>query len=438
MNVQPLRFATGAGAGDRPLRILMPSYRSDPRTGGQGVYMRYMTRELADMGHAVDVISGPPYPDLDPRVRLIELPSLDLYTKPKNWLGIPDFPWSEIRDSIDVQEWLLHVSGFFGEPWSFGERLAKWIRGRAAEYDVVHDNQTLARGLLAVMKEGLPVVGTIHHPISMDRRIAVAHAETLKLKLLVMRWYGFIAMQKKVARRINPFVCSSEASKRDSARDFGLDPRTLNVCYLGIDTRRFHPLPGVSRNPDRLMTVASADVPLKGLVYLVRALALLAPSRPDLELLVIGKLREGPTAKLIAELGVGNRIRFVSGVSDEELNRLYNEAGIAVCPSVYEGFGFPAGEAMATGAPMVSSDGGSLPEVVGDAGLVVPAKDPAALAAAIGALLDDSGRRAALGQAARERIVKNFLWRHCAEKTVAQYRRAIESHADRQASRARA
>ncbi|NWH08282.1 MAG: glycosyltransferase family 4 protein [Alphaproteobacteria bacterium] len=419
----------------RPLRILMPSYRSDPFTGGQGVYLRHVTKALADLGHKVDVISGPPYPQLDQRVGLIKLPSLDLYSKPKNWLGVPSYPSAEIRDWIDVGEYWSHVFGGFGEPRTFGARLARWMRLHRADYDVVHDNQTLAFGLLDIARMGIPVVGTLHHPITMDRRIAVDHAPSLKLKLLIMRWYSFLRMQKKVARRLAVITVASENTKKDAARDFGLDPAAMHVIYLGIDAERFRPMPGIERSKRRLMATASADVPLKGLVYLVRAYALLLKRYPDLELTVVGRLREGPTAQLLKELGIIERVRFVSGLTDEDIARLYAEATIAVAPSVYEGFGFPPGEAMACGVPVVSTTGGSLPEIVGDAGLTVPPKDSEALAAAIARLLDDEALRTEMGERGRRRIHEKFLWSRTAQELTALYRNVI-ANADARSQRA--
>jgi glycosyltransferase involved in cell wall biosynthesis len=413
---------------DRPLRILMPSYRSHPFTGGQGVYMRHVTKALTDLGHKVDVISGPPYPELDPRVGLIQLPSLDLYARPKGFLDLPWPKREEFRDWVDVQEWLTHISGGFGEPWSFGERFAKWMRSRAGDYDVVHDNQTLCYGLLKVMKLGVPVAATIHHPITMDRKIAVDAMDTLTMKLLVRRWYSFLGMQIKVAKALPLSVTSSESTRRDVITEFGLDPNRMRVVHLGVDSQAFRPFPEIARRKSRLMATASADVPLKGLVYLVRAYHELLKTRPDLELVVIGKLREGPTAKLLGELGILDKVQFKTGLTDEEIAKLYAEATIAVAPSVYEGFGFPPAEAMACKVPVVSTDGGSLPEVVGDAGVIVPKKDGAALAKAIGELLDDPVRQARLGEAGYERIHERFLWSRCAANLVDVYRDVIDAN----------
>lgn len=410
------------------LRILMPSYRSDPYTGGQGVYMRLVTHALADMGHTVHVISGPPYPHLDPRVKLIKLPSLDLYARPKGFIGLPWPKLAEFRDSIDVREWLLHVSGAFGEPYTFGERLARWMKDHVNDYDVVHDNQTLCWGLLKIRDMGVPVAGTIHHPITMDKRIAIEHADKLSLKLLIRRWYSFLKMQKKVARALDPIIVVSESTKRDVVKDFGLDPSHMVTVYHGIDADVFRPYPEIPRKPNRLMAVASADVPLKGLIYLIRAYDILLKKRPDLELLVVGKLREGQTSKLLDELGIRDKVKFVSGLSSDDIAKLYAEATIAIAPSVYEGFGFPPGEAMACGVPTIVTDGGALPEVVGDTGIVVPKQNPEGLAAAIASLLDDPTRQKAMAQAGRQRIHDLFLWSRTAQNVTQVYLKAIDAN----------
>ncbi|MCP5433835.1 MAG: glycosyltransferase family 4 protein [Alphaproteobacteria bacterium] len=418
-----------AASPTRPLRILMPSYRSHPHTGGQGVYLRHISKALVDLGHSVDVISGPPYPDLDPRVTLIRLPSLDLYARPKAFLGLPAMPASCLTDRIDRHEYFAHISGAFAEPNTFGMRMVRHFQDRPLDYDVVHDNQTLCWGLLALRRKGVPVVGTIHHPITMDRRISVAAADTFGLRLLVRRWYSFLGMQIKVARALDPVIAVSRSTLRDVVQDFRLDARRLRLVYHGIDAEIFRPLPDVRRRPNRLVATASADVPLKGLVYLIEAYASLLSRYPDLELHVVGTLRDGPTAKLLAKLGLKERVQFRSGLTDEEIVRLYAEATIAVAPSVYEGFGFPAGEAMAAGLPVVATDGGSLPEVVGEAGIVVPAKSPPALTEAIASLLDDPARRATLGAQARLRMLELFRWRATAEAVVRVYLEAM-AHAD--------
>ncbi len=388
--------------GDEPLRILLPSYRSDPHTGGQGIYMDYMSRAILELGHEVEVISGPPYPNLDNRILLTKLESLDLYAKPKNWMGIPNYPRGAPKTWTDIQEYLTHISGGFGELKSFGERLYQHMLTRHQNYDVVHDNQTLCWGLLKVRDLGLPVAGTIHHTITRDRDIA--------------------------ARQLDPVIVVSESTKRDVVTEFGVDPKHMRVVLHGINATDFRPEPGVVRKTNRIMCVTSADVALKGLMYLIHAYADLLKTRPDLELLVVSKLREGNTSRALDELGIRDRVKFVHGLTIEEMRRYYAEATVAVSPSVYEGFGFPAGEAMACGVPVVVTEGGSLPEVAGDAGVIVPVRDSAALARAIGDLLDNPARRAELGAAGYRRIQENFLWSRAAADAVAVYKDAIAKH----------
>jgi glycosyltransferase involved in cell wall biosynthesis len=420
--------------GDRPLRILLPSYRSNPTTGGQGVYMRHIAKALAELGHRVDVISGPPYPEIDPRVKLIKLPSLDLYANPHPIRSIR--PWM-FASPIDLFEWWSHATGGFSEPYTFGERMARYVRGTLDDYDVCHDNQTLCWGLLKMRDMGMPVVGTIHHPITMDRRIDIEHAHSLKLRLLKKRWYSFLNMQIKVARQLDPLIVVSESTRRDVAREFGVDVSKTRLVLHGIDHVQFRPIPHVKRRDDLIVACASADVPLKGLIYLIRAYAELLKTRPDLKLKVIGRLREGNTSYELRQLGITDKVEFVSGVTDEDITTLYNEATIAVSPSVYEGFGFPCGEAMSCGTPVIATNGGSLPEVVGDAGIIVQHSNPPVLAEAIAKMLDNPEMRAAYGRAGRERILAKFKWERAARECAEIYRRTIEN-ADNRLERARA
>ncbi len=410
----------------RPLRILLPSYRSDPYTGGQGVYMRHFSRALVDLGHHVDVISGPPYPHLDPRVGLIKLPSLDLYAARYPSFGLPRKRW---KNSVDWIEYFVHMSGGFPEIYTFGRRLADYMRGRTQDYDLVHDNQTICPGLLDLQRMGLPVVSIIHHPITMDRKLAIEAQTNPFYKFLSWRWHRFVNMQIRVARQLPHIIAVSKSTHRDLMAQFGVKPEQMEIIFEGIDCETFRPMPEIPRKPNRLMATASADVALKGLVYLVQAYGKLLRDFPDLELTVVGKLRAGPTERLLDKLGIKSKVRFVSGVTDEEIRRLYAETTVAVSPSLYEGFGFPAGEAMACGVPLVATTGGALPEVVGDAGVIVPAGDADALAAAIAGLLRDPAKRELLGPLGRERIVREFSWPLCARNLTEYYYRVLDQHA---------
>lgn len=409
----------------RPLRIALLGYRSKPHAGGQGVYLKYLSKALVDAGHTVDVISGPPYPELDPRVRLIELPSLDLFEN-----GLGSLRLRHLRSFTNIIEWVSKLTGGFAEPYTFGRRAVKYLREHCADYDLIHDNQSLSYGMLQLQAMGLPLVTTVHHPITSDLRIALAAAPRWHQRLLIRRWHSFLSMQKKVIKQLHHVVTVSDCSRQDISRDFGLQPAGIALVHNGIDTEEFRPLPEVVRQPLRLMATSSADAPLKGLRYLLLAMARLLPRYPELELLLVSKPESGGrTERLIERLGIGHRIRCVNGISTSDMVRYYAEASIAVVPSIYEGFGLPAGEAMACGVPVISTDGGALPEVVGDAGVLVPVRDAEALAAAIDSLLQDPQRRTLLAAAGRQRILELFSWEVCARDMDAYYRQVI-THAN--------
>lgn len=409
----------------RPLRIALLGYRSQPFGGGQGVYLKYLSKALVEAGHSVDVISGPPYPHLDSRVRLIELPSLDLFEN-----GLGSMRPRHLRSLTNIIEWTSKLTGGFAEPYTFGRRAVKYLRKHGHQYDLIHDNQSLSYGMLQLQEMGLPLVTTVHHPVTSDLRIALAAARRWHERLLIKRWHAFLGMQKKVVKQLRNVVTVSDCSRQDIARDFGLQPAGISLVYNGIDTTEFRPMPDVMRRPKRLMATASADAPLKGLRYLLRAYAQLLSRHPDLELLLVSKPQPGgKTEQLVASLGIGDKVQFVNGISTEDMVRYYAEATIAVVPSVYEGFGLPAGEAMACGVPVVSTDGGALPEVVGEAGVIVPAKSAEALATAIDSLLADSEQRRLMSEAGRRRIEEKFSWEVCAREMTAYYHRVLD-HAD--------
>ncbi len=405
-----------------PLRIALLGYRSAPFSGGQGVYLKYLSRALRRQGHTVTVVSGPPYPDLDDGVVLQKLPSLDLYAH-----GLKSArPGQLLRDPLARREWLSKLTGGFVEPWTFGERARDWLLSRAGDFDVVHDNQTLSDGILDIQRAGMPLVTTIHHPITRDRRLALAGERRFSRRLLIRRWHDFLTMQTRVARQLDRVVTVSGASRTDIIADFGVDPGSIAVMYNGVDAELFRPLPEVQRKPMQIMATASADTPQKGLQVLLKAAAKLHAQGRPVELVLIGKPRPGGmTEQLVSRLELAGCIRWVSGVEHQTMVELYAESTVAVVPSLYEGFGLPAVEAMACGVPLVVSDGGALPEVAGDAARVVPAGNADALAAAIADLLDDPEARQALGQRARQRCLAEFSWDVCAARLVDHYRDAI-------------
>jgi len=418
---------TAPANGDSPLRIAYLSYRGKPHCGGQGVYTRHLTKALSDLGHSVEVFSGQPYPVLDERVPLTALPSLDLYNdhypmrKARVW---------ELKTRWDLVEVAAFNTGTFPEPLAFSLRAWDHLRHRRDNFDLVHDNQCLGWGLVLLQQRvGFPVLSTIHHPITVDRRLEIAHARTIWESFSMRRWYAFTKMQSRVARRMNHIMTVSESSKVDIAADHKVDPEHIHVVPVGVDPEMFRPIPGVRRVPGRIVTTASADVAMKGLKYLLEAVAKLRTER-NVELVIIGRPAEGGTsADLFAELGLTDCVSWVHGVSDERIVELYSEAEVAVVPSLYEGFSLPAIEAMSCGVPLVTTTGGALPEVAGSHGetcFQVPPGDSEALAAMLGAVLDQPDVRDRVGANGRQRVIDQWSWHHTAERTVDQYRALLD------------
>jgi len=407
----------------RPLSVVLLGYRSAPFSGGQGIYLRYLSQALMQLGHRVTVISGPPYPHLVEGVELIKLPSLDLYSR-----DLWSVTRAELGDRLGRKEWFSKLSGGFAEPETFGERARDWLLDHADEFDVVHDNQTLADGILYLEQARLPVVTTIHHPITRDLRVALAGEPRWWWRLMIRRWHRFLGMQSRVAGRLRHIVTVSRCSAADIATDFGVLPGVLHVVPNGVDTELFKPLPSVPRKRGQVIATASADAPLKGLSVLLKAFKKLVEMDPTRQLLLIARPKAGGnTEALIQRLRLVDHIRFVGDASHEEINRLYAESTVAVVPSLYEGFGLPAVEAMAAGIPLVSSDGGALAEVVADGGLLVPAGDSDALAETLERVLTDPDLARALGDQGRQRVERHFCWSVCAQRMVAQYRACIDA-----------
>ena len=406
---------------DGPLRICLLSYRSNPHCGGQGVYLKNLSRALKDLGHRVEVVSGPPDPGLDADIPVHRLPCLDLYN-PADPFRLPTL--TELSRPLNLVEWLGVSTMGFPEPFTFGWRAFDFLQRHGRRYDIVHDNQSLSYGLWAISRR-IPTLATIHHPITVDLKIALASVRAPWKKLKHLRWYSFIDMQKRVSRTLRRLITVSEAARDDIRRDFKVPAARFRVVPNGINTDLFRPLPDIRRETDRIIVTNSADTPLKGLYYLLQAIARLAARRP-VTLVVIGSpKKDGGIIRLIRRLGIGRHVVFTGRISDADFVRQYARATAAVVPSVYEGFGLPAGEAMACAVPVISTTGGALPEVVGDAGRLVPPADPGALERAIEDLLDHPEQARCMGEAGYRRVQRYFTWRRAAALTVAAYREVL-------------
>jgi glycosyltransferase involved in cell wall biosynthesis len=408
------------------LRIALLVYRGNPRSGGQGVYVRHLSRELTALGHRVTVFSGRPYPELAEGVELERVPSLDLYR------DVDPFRTPhprEIEGLDDLVELATMWTGGFAEPRTFARRAREHLRSRRGEFDIVHDDQGLGRGLLRMIDDGWPVIASSHQPVTIDRSIDLSEAEGRR-RLTLRRWYGFAAMQSRVARRIDRVLTVSDSSKRDIVSEMGVDPSRIAVVPIGVDDRVFSTRGGARKVPGRIVTTASADVALKGLGHLFEALAKLRSEDPRAHLVVIGHLRKDSlAARTIARLGIERAVTFVSGPSDDEIASWYRSASVVVVPSLYEGFSLPAVEAMACGAPLVATTGGALPEVVGadgETGILVPPADASALALGVARVFDDPAGAAAMAERGRARVAERFSWNVTASRTVEEYHRVLE------------
>ena len=415
---------SGAYDPNGPLRVAYLTYRGKPHVGGQGVYTRHLTKALADLGHSVEVFGGQPYPVLDDRITMHKLPSLDIFND--TYPGRVPAYW-EIKTWPDVVETARFMTGQFSEPLAFSKRALRTLTPRVNDFDLVHDNQCLGWDILKIEKL-IPTIVTLHHPITKDRELEMSHAPSRWKRRSVGRWYSFVDMQGKVASKMPRIVVVSENSITDINKDMGVSRERMRLVPVGVDPDLFKPQPHIARQPGRLITTASADVALKGLSYLLEAMAVLRKDR-DIRLTIIGKPRPGHSMDLIDSLGLRPHIDFVSGVTDERIVELYAEAELAVVPSLYEGFSLPAIEAMSTGICLVATDGGALPEVTGthnETVLQCPAANAEALAAVIASGLDSAELRARIGEAGRQRVISRWTWKHCAELTVEQYREVLD------------
>ncbi len=408
----------------KKLKIAFLSYRSKPFSGGQGIYVKYLSKALLDLGHEVDVFSGPPYPDLSASIKLIKIPSLGLYEKESKFF---DVQLNSLTDPINLFEWLSINSGGFPEPYTFGKRLKKVLSNDIDKYDIVHDNQSLCYELLDFQKQK-PLVTTIHHPISKDLNYQLQSTNDIFLKLLMRRWHSFLTMQKFVAKKLNKILVPSKSSIVDIREEFGVKENKMERLMNGIDQDVFYPDLKVRKISRRIVTVASADVPLKGLDFLLQALFELIKIYPDISLSIIGEEKKGGhTERLIDELNLKEHVNFFSNLNQENLRKTYCEAEIAVIPSLYEGFGFAAIEAMACGVPIISSSGGALPEVIKDCGIIIPPKDSKAIYNSVTELFSSPDNAKKLANKALERVKERFSWEVVAKKLEEVYFTEIEN-----------
>lgn len=424
----------------RPLRLAFVAYRGNMQCGGQGVYLWFLARELVRLGHEVDVFVGPPYPDPMPFARSVEtLPNQQFWARwfMRDYAGmLPEGAPLRIFEPLNFYELGASKLGFLPEPFAFSMRalrtMAQAMRA-GRRWDLVHDVQCLGYGLLGLRALGLPLVTTVHHPLTVDRRASFIRDTNLVEAIGTMQFYP-IGMQSWVARRIDRVLTSSGESTRRITQDFGVSPERVTNVWNGIDTELFSPDQTVKRSDSELVCIGRASDPNKGIKTLIDSLAQL-PEHVTLTL-VDNDHPDNQVFKWAREAGVAERLNVPGRVPIEELIHLYRRATIVVVPSRYEGFGLPAVEAMACGTPVVACHAGALTEVVEQAGggVLVPKDDPGAIAHAVQALLDDPDGRRALGERAVARVEANFSWRRVAEATAAVYADVLEARRGRPAN----
>jgi len=391
------------------LKIAILSYRSAPFGGGQGIYIRDISRALSIMGHRIDVISGPPYPNLVDEINLIKLPGLDLFQTFSFKERLRIFYNIKNKKLVDFYEFISVLFGGFPEMRTFGYRANKFLK-LSSHYDIIIDNQSLSYGILEIQKR-FPLIEIIHHPISKDYKFEYETASSFLYKLSRHRWYSFLKMQKKVAKNINNIVTPSKNSKKDIVVDFGVNQKNINVINNGLDINIFIPYKNIKRDPFRLITTASADVALKGLDYSLRSLATLSKNFPEISLLVIGQLKKnGHTSRLIKDLGIEDRVLFKTALTKEEIAKEYASSSVAIVSSLYEGFGYPVIEAMSCEIPLIATNTSSIPELVGDFATLIPPMNENELSEAIKKILNNYEKYKKIAESGRHHIIENFNW----------------------------
>ena len=406
------------------MKIGLLSYRSHPYSGGQGIYVKHLSKALSDLGHEISVLSGPPYPELDDSINLIKIPSLGMFETNDR---LKKFSFWFLLKPLDLYEWVTVITGGFPEPYTYGKRVYKYLKAHTKDFDVILDNQSLSGSLLKI-QDMLPLAVTIHHPITKDHKLEMLNASNWKEKLSSIRWHNFLPMQKRVAPKLNKIICVSGPSKKDIVEEFLVKENNIEVILNGIDVDKFIPGPSNLVQENRIITTASADIPLKGLKFLVQALPKIITYFPKTTLTVIGKFpSDSKVSELIDNLNLNDVITFRSGISEDEIVNLYHSSEIAVIPSLYEGFGFGAGEAMACGVPLITTHSGGLKEVVGESALKISPSSIQEIEDAVINLFNDDEKKKALSVKGRQRMVTMFDWKIAAKFYESSFKEVIET-----------
>ena len=399
---------------NQKLNIAISSYRSAPFGGGQGIFIYELSRALQSLGHNIDIISGPPYPNLVSKIKLIKSPGLDLFSTFIFTERLALFFNKKNKSTDDWYEFISALFGGFPEIKTFGNRISTLLQD--SSYDILIDNQSLSFGILELQNQ-LPVIEIIHHPITKDYDYDIQFSKSVIQKISKWRWFSFLKMQKKVAPLMKVISTPSINSKDDIVKDFNVSRKKIMVIPNGIDHIKFSPKKNINRNPGQLITTASADVPLKGLDFTLKAIYSLKKDFPNIKLVVIGSPRGGGhTERLIQKLNLETNIIYKTDLTKEEIAIEYACSNIAIVSSLYEGFGFPVGEAMACSIPLIATNVASIPEITSSFAELIPEKDPDSIEQAIRKIFLNPSKYQIRADAGRMHIIENFDWQKIAKQ----------------------
>jgi glycosyltransferase involved in cell wall biosynthesis len=408
------------------LKILILSYRSAPFGGGQGIYVKDLSQALVNLGHEVTVFSGPPYPEFDKKIVLIRSPGLNLFETFNFKDRFFKFINHKDKTTSDFYEFFSVLFGGFPEMRTFGVRAKKHVLKN--KYDLVIDNQSVSYGM-EYIQILTPLIEVIHHPITMDLKYELSTSNNLIYRFSRHRWYSFLRMQKKVAPLLKNILTPSNNSKKDISKEFHVKPENISVIHNAVDSNIFRPYPEIKNLPQRLITTASADVPLKGLDFSLYALADLSKEFQDIELLVIGTLRKGGhTDRLIKKLNLNERVTFKTGITKDEIAQEYAKSSVAIVSSLYEGFGYPVAEAMSCSIPLIATDVASIPEITDNFAILIPPKDSDAIRDSIRKILLEPDLYNKVAAKGRLHIKNKFNWQTIGKQYEELMNKVIKNH----------
>ena len=406
------------------LKIAFLSYRSDPFSGGQGIYIKNISEALHNRGHEITIFSGNPLPEVNKAIKVIRIETPGFFETFDSLERLKIFSSLE-KNRLNFMDFFETFTGTFTEPVFFGERLVKnkYFQETVDEFDIFHDNQSISSYPETVLKK---LVTTLHHPIHVDKEIDLASEKSFLSRLSIKRWYSFLNFQKKNLKAVKKVISPSLSSKNDICRYFDYPSKNISVIWNGInlDDCKFHQRESFSAN---FVTIISADVPMKNLKTVLKALYLLKQDGLNAKLTIVGDLRED-NKKLIDRLGLTKEITYKSKLPRKQLIQALNNADIGIAPSEYEGFGFPLVEMIATGLPVIVSDKASLPELAGKAGLIFNSDDSNELKEKMKELVENKTLRNKVTENSKLRRDDFFGWDEYAKKLEDLYKEIISGN----------